>query len=145
MLKETHMTKQPEKTSTILIVDDNSLNVSLLETVLSVAYLTRSASQGIQALDIAREVLPDLILLDIMMPEMDGYEVCQRLKDDPLLRDIPVIFLSILESTEIKVKAFKSGCVDYITKPFQADEVLARVRTHLMARKLQLLNRHTGY
>jgi diguanylate cyclase (GGDEF)-like protein/PAS domain S-box-containing protein len=135
--EEDQMTEQLEKLSSILIVDDNSLNISLLEIVLSASYLTRSASQGNQALNIAREVQPDLILLDIMMPEMDGYEVCKHLKDDPLLRDIPVIFLSILESTEIKVKAFKAGGVDYITKPFQADEVLARVGTHLMLRNLQ--------
>ena len=132
------MTEGQEKILTILIVDDNPENVSLLEALLSAEYTIRTATMGSEALVIARETPPDLVLLDIMMPGMDGYEVCERLKDDPSLMDIPVIFLSVFESTEVKVKAFKSGGVDYITKPFQFEEVRARVKTHLMIRKLQL-------
>jgi DNA-binding response OmpR family regulator len=132
------MTEVQEKILTILIVDDNPENVSLLEALLSAEYTIRTAARGSEALKIARKTPPDLILLDIMMPEMNGYEVCERLKDDPRLMDIPVIFLSGLESTEVKVKAFRSGGVDYITKPFQFEEVRARVKTHLMIRKLQL-------
>lgn len=126
------------KDSTILIVDDTPENVLLLEAVLSEEYTISSATRGSEALEKARVMLPDLILLDIMMPGIDGYEVCERLKDNPQLREIPVIFLSILETTEVKLKAFKSGGVDYITKPFQVDEVRARVKTHLAIRKLQL-------
>ncbi|NTW88069.1 MAG: diguanylate cyclase [Desulfobulbaceae bacterium] len=132
------MTEYQEKTGTILIVDDTPANVSLLNAVLSEEYRIRTATRGSEALKIALETPPDLILLDIMMPEMDGYEVCERLKESPQLRDIPVIFLSLLDSTEVKVKAFRSGGVDYITKPFHAEEVRARVRTHLRIRRLQL-------
>lgn len=132
------MIAEQEKTDIILIVDDISANVALLEAVLSSEYTVRSATRGSDALTSAREMPPDLILLDIMMPGMSGYEVCERLKENPDLRDIPVIFLSILESTDIKVKAFRSGGVDYITKPLHMEEVRARVRTHLGIRKLQL-------
>lgn len=132
------MIAEQERPDTILIVDDISANVALLEAVLSSEYTIRSATRGSDALTSAREMPPDLILLDIMMPGMSGYEVCERLKQNPDLRDIPVIFLSILESTDIKVKAFRSGGVDYITKPLHMEEVRARVRTHLGLRKLQL-------
>jgi diguanylate cyclase (GGDEF)-like protein/PAS domain S-box-containing protein len=132
------MNEGQEKPQTILIVDDIPENVALLEAALSSEYTIRSASRGSDALTSAREMPPDMILLDIMMPGMSGYEVCKRLKENPDLRDIPVIFLSILESTDIKVKAFSSGGVDYITKPLHMEEVRARVRTHLGIRKLQL-------
>jgi len=132
------MTDDQEKSGTILIIDDTPANISLLEAALSGEYTIISATRGCEALEIARKTPPDLILLDIMMPEMNGYEVCERLKADPQLRDVPVIFLSLLDSTEVKVKAFRSGGVDYMTKPFHLDEVQARVRTHLGIRKLQL-------
>jgi signal transduction histidine kinase len=89
------------------------------------------------ALTAAHAAPPDLILLDISMPGMNGYEVCEALKGEALLRDIPVIFISALDATQGKVKAFTAGGVDYITKPFQIEEVLARVRTHLALRNLQ--------
>jgi diguanylate cyclase (GGDEF)-like protein/PAS domain S-box-containing protein len=132
------MTDDQEKSGTILIIDDTPANISLLEAALSGEYTIMSAMRGCEALEIARKIPPDLILLDIMMPEMNGYEVCERLKASQQLRDIPVIFLSLLDSTEVKVKAFRSGGVDYMTKPFHLDEVQARVRTHLGIRKLQL-------
>jgi PleD family two-component response regulator len=84
----------------------------------------------------AQAAPPDLILLDIMMPDMDGYEACERIKADERTRDIPVLFISALDEMEDKVKAFTAGGVDYITKPFQAEEVLARVQTHLALRDL---------
>jgi len=130
--------KERDKNIALLIVDDNLANVSLLEAILSTEYVIRSASLGSEALQSAQEHPPDLILLDIIMPGMNGYEVCERLKANPRLKDIPVIFLSINESADAKIKAFKSGGVDYITKPFQSGEVQARVRTHLSIRKLQL-------
>ena len=101
-------------------------------------YRVRPAPNGKLALRSAKHDPPDLILLDIMMPEMDGYEVCRRLKEDEDLRDIPVLFISALTETLDKVKAFGIGGVDYITKPFQIEEVHARVETHLGLRRLQL-------
>ena len=94
------------------------------------------AKNGEAALSIARKVVPDLILLDIMMPGMDGFEVCRRLKADPLTAGIPVIFLSALSATEDKVQGFNLGAVDYVTKPFQPEEVIARVNTHLTIHRL---------
>src|SRR5208283_3004799 len=97
----------------------------------------RSFPLGRLALAAAMKSPPDLILLDINMPEMNGYEVCKQLKSAPELSKIPVIFLSALDGTEDKVKAFESGAVDYISKPFQFEEVHARVETHLKLHELQ--------
>jgi len=132
------MAEEQGEISTILVVDDTPANVDLLEAFLSAEYSIRVATCGVEALKSAQKIQPDLILLDITMPGMNGYEVCGHLKDTPHLRDIPVIFLSSFDSAEAKVKAFKSGGVDYITKPFHVSEVQARVRTHLTIRKLQL-------
>ncbi|MFA7405151.1 MAG: response regulator [Pelobacteraceae bacterium] len=131
------MTEEQEKRQTLLIVDDTPSNISLLEEIFSKEYSIRSTTRGSEALMIAREI-PDLILLDIMMPEMNGYEVCEKLKESPALRDIPVIFLSSLSSAVIKAKALKSGGVDYISKPFHLEEIRTKVKTLLMTRKLQL-------
>ncbi|MGD9098922.1 MAG: response regulator [Anaerolineae bacterium] len=122
----------------ILIVDDCPANLRLLSRMLTErGYKVRAAPSGARALDAARSTPPDLILLDVMMPEMDGYEVCERLKADVQTHDIPIIFISALDRTEDKVKAFIAGGVDYITKPFQVEEVAARVETHLALRVLQ--------
>lgn len=122
----------------ILIVDDTPINLRVLAKILSDrGYKVRKALNGQIALTACQTLLPDVILLDIMMPEMDGYEVCQRLKSDPKTQDIPVIFISALEDQWDKVKAFKSGGSDYITKPFQIEEVLARVKHHLTIQQLQ--------
>jgi len=122
----------------ILIVDDSLANLRLLTQMLAKrGYEVRPLTNGLQALEAARLMPPDLILLDIMMPEIDGYEVCERLKADSQTRDIPVIFISALDETQDKVKAFTVGGVDYIPKPFQVEEVLARVETHLALRNLQ--------
>ena len=116
----------------ILIVDDIPENLQVLGGMLKEeGYAIRPAPGGRIALEAARRKKPDLVLLDICMPEMDGYEVCRLLKEDPLLRDVPVIFLSALSEPLDKVKAFSSGGVDYITKPFHFQEVAARVRTHI--------------
>ncbi|MFH0730332.1 MAG: response regulator [Pseudomonadota bacterium] len=123
----------------ILVVDDASASLKLLENILSNAgYLVRLARDGELALRSAKIQPPALVLLDIRMPGMDGYEVCQRLKDDEKTRSIPVIFLSILEDEREKVKAFRVGGVDFINKPISAAEVLARVNTHLVLRHAQL-------
>ncbi|MFM8322621.1 MAG: response regulator [Chloroflexota bacterium] len=122
----------------ILIVDDTLPNLQLLSAMLRrQGYGVREAADGIQALQAANQFSPELILLDIRMPGMDGYEVCRRLKSDPRLQPVPVIFVSALDDQMDKVQGFAAGGVDYITKPFQVKEVLARVETHLTLRLLQ--------
>ncbi len=130
-------TTTPSKGS-ILIVDDTPANLHFLAQLLTEHdYQARAVPNGLRALSSIRNTPPDLILLDIMMPEMDGYEVCQTIKDDPQTQHIPIIFISALDEAFDKVKAFASGGVDYVTKPFQAEEVLARIETHLMIQRLQ--------
>ncbi len=122
----------------ILVVDDTIANLHFLTKLLTIQnYTVRPVPEGAMAIASARVVQPDLILLDIMMPDMSGYEVCQRLKADELTREIPVIFISVKNEILDKVRAFAIGAVDYITKPFEAEEVLARVKTHLALRNLQ--------
>ncbi len=122
----------------ILIVDDMPDNLRLLMEILKQrSYKVRPALDGFHALNAAHSEPPDVILLDAILPGMDGYQVCEQLKADCRTSDIPVIFISALNSVFDKVKAFSLGAVDYISKPFQAEEVLARVETHLTMRKLQ--------
>ena len=122
----------------ILVVDDTRENLQLLNRLLTgFGYQVRPVTSGSKALSAAKIKLPDLILLDIMMPGMDGYAVCEQLKTDERTRDIPVIFISALHETFDKVKAFSCGGVDYVTKPFQEEEVVARIETHLTLRKMQ--------
>ena len=121
-----------ERKPKVLIVDDTPENIQILMGTLKDQYAIVAAINGEKALKMAvAEPRPDLILLDIMMPGMDGFEVCSRLKSDPETRDIPVIFLSALDDTANKVKGFATGAVDYISKPFQPEEVHVRVNTHL--------------
>jgi len=129
---------QKETPGEILIVDDSRESLRLLADILgSRGYRVRPASSGRLALKSIAVRLPDLILLDVKMPAMDGYDVCRCLKSDEKSRDVPVIFISALYETEAKVKGFEAGCVDFITKPFQSEEVLARVHTHLTLRGMQ--------
>jgi len=122
----------------ILIVDDTPTNLSLLTQMLAAqGYSVRAAANGQRALESARALPPDLIMLDIRMPGLDGFEVCQELKSHDQTREIPVIFISALDDIQDKVHGFKAGGVDYITKPFQLEEVLARTETHLAMRNLQ--------
>jgi len=126
------------KKDNILIVDDLPANLQFLSSVLvEQGYQVRPAINGQVALKIAQKTLPDLILLDIQMPNLNGYEVCEQLKANVKTHEIPVIFISALSEVFDKLKAFSVGGVDYITKPFQAEEVLARVNTHLTIHKLQ--------
>ena len=138
----------PDKPS-ILVVDDTPANLQLLASMLKErGYRTRPVPSGLLALQAALSEPPDLILLDINMPEMNGFEVCQSLKADEKLKDIPVIFISALNEVLDKVRAFAVGGVDYITKPFQFDEVQARVNTHLklwhLQQELEKHNRQLG-
>ena len=127
---------QPSAQKTILIVDDTPINIGVISGALKESFATKVATSGEKALAIASgKDKPDLILLDILMPEMDGYEVCRRLKANPDTRDIPVIFLTSQTEAEDETKGFEVGAVDYIHKPFSAAVVKARVRTHLMLRE----------
>ncbi len=140
------MTKNKEQMSkSVLVVDDAPDNLRLLAGMLTErGYKVRPAPSGAHALATIQKELPDVILLDIMMPGIDGYEVCRHLKADERTRDIPIIFISALDEVFDKITAFSIGGVDYITKPFQIEEVLARVHTHLtlqdMRRRLQEKN-----
>ncbi len=127
-----------EAAEDILIVDDTPANLRLLSQMLTLrGHSVRAVTSGSRALSSAQMSAPDLILLDVKMPDMNGYEVCQRLKADPQTHDVPVIFISALDELQDKVHAFAVGGVDYITKPFQVEEVVARVETHLALRRLQ--------
>ncbi len=124
----------------ILVVDDTKADSFLLTTILSEkGYNVHSASDGVQALSSIQTHPPDLILLDVVMPEMSGHEVCEKLKADERSKDIPVIFISSSDQVTDKVRAFFVGGVDYVTKPFQTEEILARVETHLNVQRLQTL------
>ncbi len=126
------------KQGTIVIVDDMPDNLRLLTQLLNdQGYKARPILGGERALAAIRKAPPDVILLDIMMPQMNGYEVCEHLKADERTREIPIIFLSALHDATDKVKAFAMGGVDYVTKPFQAEEVLARVNTHLTLQQIR--------
>jgi diguanylate cyclase (GGDEF)-like protein len=121
----------------ILIVDDNPTNLSVLSLALKAAgFKTRVAMDGESAIEQAKEDAPELILLDVQMPGIDGFETCKRLKADPATQDIPIIFITASADLDNKVKGLSIGAVDYIAKPFQQEEVLARVRVHLELRFL---------
>lgn len=123
-----------ESQATVLVVDDNADNRVLLSSLLKPQYKVIVAIDGHQALSICQKQAPDIILLDIMMPEIDGYEVCQRLKSDPRTQDIPVIFLTAKTQIEDEQHGFAVGAVDYILKPISPPTLLARLKTHLKLR-----------
>lgn len=130
----------------IMVVDDAPSNLQLLVKLMQMeGYKVRPVRSGAEALALLQDVRPDVILLDVSMPDMDGFEVCRRLKADPRFSDIPVLFVSALQDTSDKVKAFEAGGTDYITKPFQMAEVRMRIETHLrlarMKAELELANR----
>lgn len=126
----------------ILIVDDERLNIKVLNALLRADYEIMVATSGEEALKLAGSGKPDLILLDVLMPGMDGYEVCRRLKTDPLTEPIPVIFITARSEAEDETMGFDLGAVDYITKPFNFSVIVARVRTHVrLKRQSDLLER----
>lgn len=132
------MNDKNSERSIILIVDDNQTNLDVLfELLKNYGFKVLVAQDGESAIEQIQYIHPDLILLDIMMPGIDGFETCQRLKSDPPTQDIPIIFMSALSDTVDKVKGFQTGAVDYITKPFQHEEVLSRIKTHLTISSLQ--------
>src|ERR1035437_9138046 len=128
-----------QKTPDIMVVDDTPANLQLLTGMLKErGYRVRPVPSGKLAIQAVQKEKPDLILLDINMPEMNGYEVCERLKADATLKEIPVLFISALDETIDKINAFAAGGVDYVTKPFQFEEVEARVQTHLKLHQLKI-------
>src|SRR5579864_4068919 len=132
-------------TPTILVVDDTPTNLDMVRSVLDAeGFRTLAASDGPTARDLSRTRQPDLILLDVVMPGETGFETCARLKSDPLTADIPIIFLSALDDVRSKVAGLKMGGVDYIAKPVNGEEVLARVQVHLRNREMRraLLAQH---
>ena len=132
------MTRDDAAKPVVLVADDTPANLSVLLELLSQAgYDVLIAEDGESALERASYARPDLILLDVLMPELDGFATCERLKAQPETREIPVIFMTALADTVDKVRGFDAGAVDYVTKPFQPEELLARVRTHLTIRELQ--------
>jgi putative two-component system response regulator len=131
------MTHPPDALPTILVVDDAPANLSLIAGLLNKAYRVKLASNGIKALELAQRTAPDLILLDVMMPEMDGYEVCMRLKADPATQRIPVLFLTAMSQPEDEARGFDVGAADFIQKPISPAIVQARVRTHLQIKAYQ--------
>ncbi|MGH1396362.1 MAG: sensor histidine kinase [Trichormus sp.] len=121
----------------ILVVDDTITNLEIISTeLIASGFNVITAINGEQAIEKIKSQLPDLILLDVMMPRMDGFETCKNLKSNPLTHDIPVIFMTGITDTDSKVNGLTLGAVDYITKPFQKEEVLARIKTHLQLRSL---------
>jgi putative two-component system response regulator len=127
----------PNQKQTVLVVDDAPENISLITSLLKELYKVKIATSGKKALQIAFSAEPpDLILLDIMMPEMDGYEVCEHLKSDPQTLNIPVIFLTAKSDVDDEMKGLEMGAVDYITKPISPPIVLARVQTHLRLKRI---------
>jgi putative nucleotidyltransferase with HDIG domain len=120
----------------LLIVDDNPTNIDLLVDALKEEYRLGISKTGLKAIEYAQTHQPDVILLDIMMPEINGYDVCVRLKQNEITKDIPIIFITAMTAPEQKVRGFEVGCVDYITKPFSAQEVVARVKMHVSLKKM---------
>ena len=125
------MTESRKKNPLILIVDDVPKNIQILGMILGKDYRIVVAMNGPAALKQVEKVLPDLILLDVMMPDMDGFETCARLKSSTKTKDIPVIFLTARNEAEDIVKGFEIGAADYLSKPFNANELMVRVRTHI--------------
>ena len=127
-----------ENKHTVLIVDDVGTNIDVLKAILEDNYDIKIALNGGTALEIAaKEPHPDIILLDVMMPEMNGYEVCTKLKSDPITSQIPVLFVTALDDTQFEVQGFDVGGVDFITKPVVPELVLARVKTHLELKEVK--------
>ncbi|MDB9458831.1 hybrid sensor histidine kinase/response regulator [Dolichospermum circinale CS-545/17] len=129
--------KNLHKQAIILVVDDNPTNLEILDHALTQeGYKVRIEAEGLNVIKQARLSIPDLILLDIMLPDLNGFEVCKQLKSDPLTEGIPIIFMTALADPVDKIKGLNLGAVDYITKPFQKEELLARVRGHVQLRQL---------
>ncbi len=131
-----------DKKARILIVDDEEVNIQVMEAALSHAYDIDTACCGFEAIRKAKECLPDLILLDVAMSDIDGFEVCKTLKADETLTHIPIIFLTAMDSVECETKGLEAGGIDYLTKPLNIDLVRLRVKNHLKANRQFSAKRH---
>ena len=127
--------KKRQSKPNILIIEDETFNINVLKDMLSPTYKTHVAKDGSKGLEVLRSTHIDLVLLDILMTGMNGYQVCEEIQNDEALRKIPVIFMTVKRETNDVIKAFQTGAVDYITKPINYDELLARVKTHLLTQK----------
>lgn len=135
--EENNLDLELSRTGKILVVDDNTANIDVMLTFLEMEGFDISiATSGSMALRVAKHDQPDLILLDVMMPNMDGFETCRKLKEEPATADIPIIFVTAKKETTDIVQGFQCGGVDYISKPYRQEEVLSRVKTHLQLRHL---------
>ena len=133
LIEHNKMKSNPKNNGVVLIVDDDPDAISMLNAALSEAQMTALvALSGEQALTIARRIRPDLILMDAMMPGMDGFEACQKIKSDTVIAHIPVVFMTGLSASEDMVKGFDSGGIDYVTKPIDLKALIARIRAHLV-------------
>ena len=121
----------------VLVVDDSEFNIDVLKRAFEGTYIITASLSGEEALEMVAANPPDLILLDVMMPEMDGYETCTNLKTNPIAKDIPIVFLTALDEVQNRQKGFELGAVDYITKPFDILELQTKVKTHLTLMALQ--------
>lgn len=125
------MTETLKKKLNILVVDDNQLNLMVMRSIFNeTEYEVFYADCGIDALNMAREILPSMILLDVIMPDISGFDVCSELKKEDYFKDIPIIFITVLEEIEFIIRGFDVGGIDYITKPFRKEEILLRIKTH---------------
>jgi len=115
----------------VLIIDDSEINIAIVNEAVSDEYSFYSAKDGLEGLELAMRVMPDIILLDIMMPGISGYEVCEKLKDNPLTKDIPVIFITSISESEFEEKGLSLGAIDYITKPINPAIVTLRIKNHI--------------
>ena len=129
----------------VLIVDDVPSNVQVLHQILTTKYAVSFATSGHKAIQLAGSLLPDIVLLDIKMPDLNGYEVCRRLKAEPLTKDIPIIFITALQETHDETAGFAAGGVDFITKPVSAPIVQARVATHVELKQQRDFLRSLSY
>ncbi|MGH9361080.1 MAG: response regulator, partial [Thermoanaerobaculia bacterium] len=132
---------EPAKRPRILVVDDDPINVCILEEILAEQYELATAGNGEEALEKAPAFKPDLVLLDIMMPGIDGYEVCRRLKSNPRLRDAKVILVSAKAMLSERLEGYESGADDYLTKPFDDAELMAKVRVFLRLKSIEEIDR----
>jgi DNA-binding response OmpR family regulator len=133
----TENNRKPDR-EVIVVVDDIKDNVHfLMDTLKTEGYRVRPALNGTAALTIIDNETPDMVLLDIMMPVMNGYQVCEKIRENPKNQNLPIIFLSALDDVSDKIKGFQAGGIDYITKPFMTEEVLARVHVHLASRRMK--------
>jgi len=129
-----------QEKSKILAVDDNSINLAIIEELLESQYNLMTVSTGIDALKVAHEFRPDLILLDIMLHGMNGYEVCQQIRESSSLRHTKIIMISAKAMTSDRLKGFQIGADDYLTKPFDGEELLAKVCTHLSPKPIEAIS-----